>query len=133
MSLTWCLSNSQVPLQLKFTAGVSNATLLCILCVCPLSPNRDVHCSLEIIKSLVLSSKAHLNIFSKNVVVILDTLLADISDYDIVRHCQNIFKCFCAAHDGSTLGVDLDFRTIYDRVVARFANIAILRGDNSNR
>ncbi|KAG9321043.1 hypothetical protein KVV02_002473 [Mortierella alpina] len=94
---------------------------------------QDVHCSLEIIKSLVLSSKAHLNIFSKNVVVILDTLLADISDYDIVRHCQNIFKCFCAAHDGSTLGVDLEFRTIYDRVLARFANIAILRGDNSNR
>ncbi|KAF9560455.1 membrane anchoring protein efr3a [Mortierella alpina] len=94
---------------------------------------QDVHCSLEIIKSLVLSSKAHLNIFSKNVVVILDTLLADISDYDIVRHCQNIFKCFCAAHDGSTLGVDVEFRTIYDRVLARFANIANLRGDNSNR
>ncbi|KAG0211912.1 plasma membrane localization protein [Mortierella sp. GBA30] len=77
--------------------------------------------------------KNHINIFSKNIVVILDTLLADISDFDIVRHCQNVFKSFCSAHDGSTLGVDLDFRTIYERVLARFAGIAMLRGDNSNR
>lgn len=93
----------------------------------------DVHCSLEIIKSLLQSSKAHLNIFSKNVVSILDTLLVDLSDLDVVRHCQNVFTVFCSAHDGSTLGVDSDFRTLYDRVVARFASIAILKGENSNR
>ncbi|GJJ73430.1 protein EFR3 [Entomortierella parvispora] len=93
----------------------------------------DVHCSLEIIKTLLLSSKAHLNIFSKNIVSILDTLLVDISDLDIVRHCQNVFTCFCAAHDGSTLGVDVEFRTLYDRVVSRFAGIATLKADNSNR
>ncbi|KAF9942325.1 plasma membrane localization protein [Mortierella alpina] len=93
----------------------------------------DVHCSLEIIKALLLESKAHLNIFSKNVVSILDMLLVDLSDLDIVRHCQNIFSCFCAAHTGSTLGVDVEFRTVYDRVVGRFANIATLSGDNSNR
>ncbi|KAI7832197.1 hypothetical protein BC939DRAFT_434775 [Gamsiella multidivaricata] len=93
----------------------------------------DVHCSLEIIRSLILSSKAHLNIFSKNVVVILDTLLVDISDFDIVRHCQAVFSCFCAAHDGSTLGVDLEFRTLYDRVVIRFADIATRRGEENNR
>ncbi|KAF9289252.1 plasma membrane localization protein [Mortierella alpina] len=93
----------------------------------------DVHCSLEIIKALLLESKAHLNIFSKNVVSILDMLLVDLSDLDIVRHCQNIFSCFCAAHTGSTLGVDVEFRTLYDRVVGRFANIATLSGDNSNR
>ncbi|KAG0045675.1 plasma membrane localization protein, partial [Linnemannia elongata] len=63
----------------------------------------DVHCSLEIIKSLLQSSKAHLNIFSKNVVSILDTLLVDLSDLDVVRHCQNVFTVFCSAHDGSTL------------------------------
>lgn len=96
-------------------------------------PASDVHCSLEIIKALILSSKAHLNIFSKNVVVILDTLLVDISDFDIVRHCQTVFSCFCAAHDGSTLGIDLEFRTLYDRVVARFADIAVLAGDGTNR
>ncbi|KAG0274069.1 plasma membrane localization protein [Linnemannia exigua] len=93
----------------------------------------DVHCSLEIIKSLIQSSKAHLNIFSKNVVSILDALLVDLSELDVVRHCQNVFTVFCSAHDGSTLGVDTDFRTIYDRVVARFASIAILKGENSNR
>ncbi|KAF9900040.1 plasma membrane localization protein [Linnemannia zychae] len=93
----------------------------------------DVHCSLEIIKSLLLSSKAHLNIFSKNIVVILDTLLVDISDFDIVRHCQTVFSVFCAAHDGSTLAVDHEFRTVYDRVVARFAFIATLQGENTNR
>ncbi|KAG0372933.1 plasma membrane localization protein [Mortierella sp. AD032] len=93
----------------------------------------DVHCSLEIIKSLIQSSKAHLNIFSKNVVSILDALLVDLSELDVVRHCQNIFTVFCSAHDGSTLGVDTDFRTLYDRVVARFASIAILKGENSNR
>ncbi|KAG0363588.1 hypothetical protein BC939DRAFT_504928 [Gamsiella multidivaricata] len=94
----------------------------------------DVHCSLEIIKTLLLSSKAHLNIFSKNVVSILDFLLVDISDLDIVRHCQNVFSCFCGAHDGSTLGVDHEFRTLYDRVVSRFAGIATLKnGDNSSR
>ncbi|KAI1300122.1 membrane anchoring protein efr3a [Mortierella claussenii] len=94
----------------------------------------DVHCSLEIIKTLLLSSKAHLNIFSKNIVSILDALLVDISDLDIVRHCQNVFSCFCGAHDGSTLGVDTEFRTLYDRVVARFAGIATLKGtDSSNR
>ncbi|KAG0268663.1 plasma membrane localization protein [Linnemannia exigua] len=93
----------------------------------------DVHCSLEIIKSLLLSSKAHLNIFSKNIVVILDTLLVDISDFDIVRHCQTVFSIFCAAHDGSTLAVDHEFKILYDRVVARFAFIATLQGDNTNR
>ncbi|KAF9916379.1 plasma membrane localization protein, partial [Modicella reniformis] len=94
----------------------------------------DVHCSLEIIKTLIQNNKAHLNIFSKNIVSIIDALLVDISDLDIVRHCQNVFSCFCAAHDGSTLGVDLEFRTIYDRVVARFAVIATHKGgDNSNR
>ncbi|KAG0315231.1 plasma membrane localization protein [Dissophora globulifera] len=94
----------------------------------------DVHCSLEIIKTLIMSSKAHLNIFSKNIVSILDALLVDISDLDIVRHCQNVFSCFCGAHDGSTVGVDLEFRTVYDRVVTRFAGIAVLKGgDNSNR
>ncbi|KAI9234048.1 MAG: hypothetical protein BYD32DRAFT_424394 [Podila humilis] len=93
----------------------------------------DVHCSLEIIKALLLSSKAHLNIFSKNIVSILDTLLVDITDLDIIRHCQNVFSAFCSAHDGSTLGVDTEFRNIYDRVVARFSDIATLTGDNSNR
>ncbi|KAF9126476.1 plasma membrane localization protein [Mortierella sp. 14UC] len=82
---------------------------------------------------LLLSSKAHLNIFSKNIVVILDTLLVDISDFDIVRHCQTVFSVFCAAHDGSTLAVDHEFKTVYDRVVARFAFIATLQGENSNR
>ncbi|KAF9128108.1 plasma membrane localization protein [Mortierella sp. GBA39] len=93
----------------------------------------DVHCSLEIIKSLLLSSKAHLNIFSKNIAVILDTLLVDISDFDIVRHCQIVFSTFCSAHDGSTLGVDHEFKVIYDRVVARFSFIATLQGENTNR
>ncbi|KAI8362573.1 hypothetical protein B0O80DRAFT_436230 [Mortierella sp. GBAus27b] len=94
----------------------------------------DVHCSLEIIKTLIQNNKAHLNIFSKNIVNILDSLLVDISDLDIVRHCQNVFSCFCAAHDGSTLGVDHEFRTVYDRVVSRFAGIATLKGgDNVNR
>ncbi|KAF8951322.1 plasma membrane localization protein [Entomortierella lignicola] len=91
----------------------------------------SVHCSLEIIKSLLLASKAHLNIFSKNIVSILDALLVDISDLDIVRHCQNVFSCFCSAHDGSTLGVDVEFRTIYDRVVSRFAGIATLQNSES--
>ncbi|KAF8925572.1 hypothetical protein EDD21DRAFT_407234 [Dissophora ornata] len=93
----------------------------------------DVHCSLEIIKTLILNSKAHISLFSKNIVVILDTLLVDISDFDVVRHCQIVFSCFCAAHDGSTLGVDLEFRTLYDRVVARFADIATLQGEVNNR
>ncbi|KAF9093432.1 plasma membrane localization protein, partial [Mortierella sp. GBA35] len=93
----------------------------------------DVHCSLEIIKTLLQSNKAHLNIFSKNVVSILDALLVDLSDLDVVRHCQNVFTVFCTAHDGSTLGVDSDFRTLYDRVVARFASIAVLKSENSNR
>jgi len=104
--------------------------------VCTLScvTDRDVHCSLEIIKTLLLSSKAHLNIFSKNIVSILDALLVDISDLEVVRHCQNVFSCFCGAHDGSTLGVDVEFRTIYDRIVTRFAGIATLKGaENSNR
>lgn len=74
-----------------------------------------------------------MNIFSKNVVSILDTLLVDLSDLDVVRHCQNVFTVFCSAHDGSTLGVDGDFRTLYDRVVARFASIAILKGEDNNR
>ncbi|KAG0309666.1 Coronin-7 [Dissophora globulifera] len=93
----------------------------------------DVHCSLEIIRSLILSEKAHINLFSKNIVIILDTLLVDMTDFDIVRHCQVVFTCFCAAHDGATLGVDLEFRTLYDRVVDRFATMATLQGDNSNR
>ncbi|KAI8358604.1 hypothetical protein B0O80DRAFT_441085 [Mortierella sp. GBAus27b] len=93
----------------------------------------DVHCSLEIIKALILSSKAHLNIFSKNVVVILDTLLVDTSDFEVVRHCQIVFSCFCAAHDGSTLGIDPEFKTLYDHVVARFADIAVLEGEGANR
>ncbi|KAF9425545.1 plasma membrane localization protein, partial [Podila epigama] len=86
-----------------------------------------------IIKSLLLASKAHLNIFSKNIVSILDSLLVDLSDLDIVRHCQNVFACFCSIHDGSTLSVDQEFRTIYDRVVSRFASIAVHKGDNANR
>ncbi|KAG0256113.1 plasma membrane localization protein [Mortierella polycephala] len=94
---------------------------------------QDVHCSLDIIKALLLESKAHLNIYSKNVVNILDVLLVDISDFDIVRHCQSIFSCFCAAHDGSTLGVDIEFKSLYSRVVARSATIATFEGDNSNR
>ncbi|KAG0360273.1 plasma membrane localization protein [Podila minutissima] len=93
----------------------------------------DVHCSLEIIKALLLASKAHLNIFSKNIVSIIDTLLVDLSDLDVVRHCQNVFACFCSVHDGSTLGVDHEFRTIYDRVVSRFAGIATYQGANANR
>ncbi|KAF9581200.1 plasma membrane localization protein, partial [Lunasporangiospora selenospora] len=94
----------------------------------------DVHCSLEILKALLNNSKAHLNIFAKNIVSVLDTLLLDISDLDIVRHCQNVFSCFCSAHDGSTLGVDTEFRALYDRVVARFAGIATIKGtDSSNR
>ncbi|KAF9436790.1 plasma membrane localization protein [Entomortierella beljakovae] len=92
--------------------------------------SANVHCSLEIIKALIGASKAHLNIFSKNVVSILDALLVDISDLDVIRHCQNVFSCFCSAHDGSTLGVDTEFRTIYDRVVSRFAYIAILENGN---
>ncbi|KAF9165043.1 plasma membrane localization protein [Actinomortierella ambigua] len=92
----------------------------------------DVHCSLEIIKSVLVASKAHLNIFAKNIVSILDTLLADLSDFDIVRHCQNVFAVFCSAHDGSTLGVDAEFRSIYDRVVLRFAEIATIRFDQPN-
>ncbi|KAF9970204.1 plasma membrane localization protein [Actinomortierella ambigua] len=92
----------------------------------------DVHCSLEIIKSVLVASKAHLNIFAKNIVSILDTLLADLSDFDIVRHCQNVFAVFCSAHDGSTLGVDAEFRSIYDRVVLRFAEIATIKFDQPN-
>ncbi|KAF9910682.1 membrane anchoring protein efr3a [Lobosporangium transversale] len=94
---------------------------------------NDVHCSLEIIKALLIASKGHLNIFSKNIVAILDTLLVDTSDFDIVRHCQIVFSAFCAAHDGSTLGVDQDFRTLYERVVARFSDIATLQGDENNK
>ncbi|KAF9573851.1 plasma membrane localization protein, partial [Lunasporangiospora selenospora] len=93
----------------------------------------DVHCSLEIIRTLVLSSKAHLNIFSKNVIVILDAILVDISDFDIVRHCQTVFSCFASAYDGSTLGVDPEFRTLYERVISRFASIATHSGDDSDR
>ncbi|KAG0339411.1 plasma membrane localization protein [Podila horticola] len=93
----------------------------------------DVHCSLEIIKALLLASKAHLNIFSKNIVSIIDTLLVELLDLDVVRHCQNVFSCFCSVHDGSTLGVDHEFRTIYDRVVSRFAGIATYQGANANR
>ena len=102
-------------------------------CLCPVSPSSDVHCSLEIIRTLILSNKIHISLFSKNIVVILDTLLVDISDFDVVSHCQTIFSCFCAAHDGSTLGVDLEFRTLYDHVVARFADIATLHGEANNR
>lgn len=98
-----------------------------------IQPCSDVHCSLDIIKALLLSSKAHLNIFSKNIVSILDTLLVDMTDLEIVHHCQHVFTAFCSAHDGSTLGVDTEFRNIYDRVMARFSDIAILTGDNSNR
>ncbi|KAF9905629.1 plasma membrane localization protein [Lobosporangium transversale] len=93
----------------------------------------DVHCSLEIIKALLLESKSHLNIFSKNIVSILDALLVDTSNLDIVRHCQNVFSCFCGAHDGSTLGVDSEFRTIYYRVVDRFAKLSAHNGENSHR
>ncbi|KAG0027185.1 plasma membrane localization protein [Podila clonocystis] len=93
----------------------------------------DVHCSLEIIKALLLANKAHLNIFSKNIVSIIDTLLVDLSDLDVVRHCQNVFSCFCSVHDGSTLSVDNEFRTIYDRLVSRFAGIATYQGANANR
>jgi hypothetical protein len=74
-----------------------------------------------------------LNIFSKNVISILDALLVDLSDLDVVRHCQNVFTVFCNAHDGSTLGVDSDFKSLYDRVVARFASIAILKNEDGNR
>ncbi|KAF8976857.1 plasma membrane localization protein [Entomortierella lignicola] len=94
---------------------------------------NDVHCSLEIIKELLLANKAHLNMFSKNIVVILDALLVDISEYDIIRHCQLVFSSFCSAHDGSTLGVDIEFRTIYFRIVARFADLARLKGEDNNR
>ncbi|KAF9115871.1 plasma membrane localization protein [Mortierella sp. AM989] len=93
----------------------------------------DVHCSLEIIKELLIANQAHLNMFSKNIVVILDALLADISDYDVVRHCQAVFSTFCSAHDGSTLGVDVEFRNLYFRIVARFAEITTLQGEQNNR
>ncbi|KAF9928126.1 plasma membrane localization protein [Linnemannia zychae] len=74
-----------------------------------------------------------MNIFSKNIVAILDILLADLSEFDIIHHCQLVFSDFCSAHDGSTLGVDHDFKILYDRVVVRFAYIATLQGENSNR
>ncbi|KAG0001664.1 plasma membrane localization protein [Entomortierella chlamydospora] len=94
---------------------------------------NDVHCSLEIIKELLLANKAHINMFSKNIIVILDALLVDISDYDIVRHCQVVFSSFCTSHDGSTLGADVEFRTLYFRVVARLADLARLGGENNSR
>ncbi|KAF9434203.1 Coronin-7, partial [Entomortierella beljakovae] len=91
----------------------------------------DVHCSLEIIKELLSANKAHMNMLSKNIVSTLDPLLADITDYDLVRHCQVVFSSFCSAHDGSTLGVDEELRTLYFRIMSRFAHIACLKGDEN--
>ncbi|RUS18408.1 hypothetical protein BC938DRAFT_475983, partial [Jimgerdemannia flammicorona] len=80
----------------------------------------DNQVSLDIIKALIQSCHRDLNLFSKNVIKILDMIL-DTRDLELVSLACSTFVVFCAHHDGSTLGVDNEFTISYESLVKKFA------------
>ncbi|ORY90398.1 hypothetical protein BCR43DRAFT_111484 [Syncephalastrum racemosum] len=76
--------------------------------------------SLAILKALIQSCHHDLNLFSKQVVSILNMTL-DTRDLDLIDLSCETFVVFSSYHDGSTLGVDADFTSDFEALLKRFA------------
>ncbi|CAJ0627105.1 6300_t:CDS:10 [Entrophospora sp. SA101] len=78
---------------------------------------QDIDVSLQIISKLLGACKKDLNLFSKNVVKIIADSLST-KDIELVARACSVFIDFCLYHDGTNLGVDSEFTTIYERLHA---------------
>ncbi|CAI2182317.1 14376_t:CDS:10 [Funneliformis geosporum] len=92
---------------------------------------QDTEVSLQIIKALIDECKKDLNLFSKNVVKIISASLST-NDIDLVSRATSVFITFCAYHNGSTLGVDTEFTSIYESLIDQFAKYATWKYDDQN-
>ncbi|CAJ0769424.1 5282_t:CDS:10 [Entrophospora sp. SA101] len=84
---------------------------------------QDIDVSLQIISKLLGACKKDLNLFSKNVVKIIADSLST-KDIELVARACSVFIDFCLYHDGTNLGVDSEFTTIYESLISDFANYA---------
>ncbi|CAG8563631.1 9368_t:CDS:10 [Funneliformis mosseae] len=92
---------------------------------------QDTEVSLQIIKVLIDECKKDLNLFSKNVVKIIAASLST-NDIDLVSRATSVFITFCAYHNGSTLGVDTEFTSIYESLIDQFAKYATCKYGDQN-
>ncbi|CAG8476151.1 3127_t:CDS:10 [Acaulospora colombiana] len=86
---------------------------------------RDTDVSLQIIKALLDKCNNNLNLFSKNVLKIISASLST-NDIDVIARAAS-FITFCSYHDGSTLGVDIEFTEIYENLISSFAHYATFK------
>ncbi|KAI8984553.1 hypothetical protein BDF20DRAFT_860519 [Mycotypha africana] len=82
--------------------------------------------SLEIIKALIEACHRDLNLFSKNVVKIIDMVL-DTKDISMIDSACQVFVVFTKYHEGSTLGVDSELTKDYELLLKKFADFCNYR------
>ncbi|CAG8603443.1 16287_t:CDS:10 [Acaulospora morrowiae] len=87
---------------------------------------QDTDISLQIIKALLEECNSNLNLFSKNVLKIISASLSA-NDIDVITRAASVFITFCSYHDGSTLGVDVEFTQIYEDLISSFAQYAMCK------
>ncbi|CAG8705308.1 11029_t:CDS:2, partial [Acaulospora morrowiae] len=91
---------------------------------------QDTDISLQIIKALLEECNSNLNLFSKNVLKIISASLST-NDIDVIARAASVFITFCSYHDGSTLGVDVEFTQIYEDLISSFAQYAMCKDHNT--
>ncbi|CAG8532323.1 3093_t:CDS:10 [Ambispora gerdemannii] len=93
---------------------------------------QDTEVSLAIIEALLNDCNRDINFFSQNILQIIDDCSRS-DDIDLVSRATSLFITFCKYHDGSTLGIDIEFTSLYECLIDRFARFSVYKHDtNSN-
>ncbi|KAG5457698.1 MAG: hypothetical protein BJ554DRAFT_2221 [Olpidium bornovanus] len=78
--------------------------------------------TLHIIDGLMGACHKDLNLFSKQTIKIISSIL-DTNDLSLMSQAAHSFVRFSRYHNGSTLGVDAEFTASYEALVARFCDL----------
>ncbi|OZJ04102.1 hypothetical protein BZG36_02854 [Bifiguratus adelaidae] len=79
--------------------------------------------TLAVVNALLSACPRDINLFSKNVIRILDMVL-NTRDLELLNEAIRVFATFCKYHDGSLLDVDPEITQQYDDLIKKFTGFA---------
>ncbi|KAL1924830.1 uncharacterized protein VTP21DRAFT_4484 [Calcarisporiella thermophila] len=92
---------------------------------------QDNQVSLDIMKALVEECKRDLNLFSKNIVAIIDDII-DTRELDtLVPRACDLFVLFTKYNNGAVLGMDTELTGAYIRLIEKFSKFATNKSSDS--
>ncbi|KAJ1976198.1 plasma membrane localization protein [Dimargaris xerosporica] len=89
----------------------------------------EVAVSLQIFEALLANCDQDLNYFSKPILNALWAIFLA-NNPDLHWPAAKVFVQFCHKHNGSTLGIDLRLRDVYNQLVSKFSFFAL--GENAS-